>query len=66
MGSEMCIRDRPYPIGLVELEEGVRIIANLINVAPDDVKVGMKLRVAWESLSDDINYFSFEPDRRRR
>ena len=44
----------------------MRIIANLINVAPDDVKVGMKLRVAWEALSDDINYFAFEPDKRRR
>ncbi len=56
----------PYLIGLVELDEGVRIIANLVNVAPDDVEVGMKVRVVWETLSDDINYFAFEPDTRRR
>ena len=51
----------PYAIGLVELDEGVRIIANLVNVAPDEVSVGMRLRVAWEKLSDDITYFAFEP-----
>ena len=51
----------PYVIGLVELDEGVRIIANLVNVAPGEAKVGMKLEVAWEKLTDDINYFAFEP-----
>lgn len=51
----------PYMIGLVELDEGVRIIANLVNVGSDTVKVGMKLKVAWEKLSDDLSYFAFEP-----
>ena len=51
----------PYLIGLVELDEGVRIIANLVKVKRDDVKVGMKVKVAWEQLSDDISYFAFEP-----
>ena len=42
------------------------MIANLVNVAPADVEIGMKLKVAWEKLSDDINYFAFEPAKRRR
>ena len=56
----------PYLVGLVELDEGVRIIANLVNVKPDDAKIGMRVKVAWEALSDDINYFAFEPDRSKR
>ena len=48
-------------MGLIELDEGVRIIGNIINVKAEDVKIGMKVKVAWEALSDDINYFAFEP-----
>ena len=51
----------PYAVGLIDLDEGVRIIANLVNVQPDDVRIGLRVRVAWEKLSDEINYFAFEP-----
>ncbi len=53
----------PYVVGLVELEEGVRIIANLVGIGPDDVRIGMPVRVTWEPLGDG-NYFAFEPDKR--
>lgn len=53
----------PYVVGLVELDEGVRIIANMVDVTPDDVEIGMRVKVAWEKLSDDITYFAFEPDK---
>ena len=51
----------PYPVGLIELDEKVRIIANLINVKPDAVTIGMRVKVAFEKLSDEISYFAFEP-----
>jgi len=51
----------PYLIGLVDLDEGVRIIANLVRLTPDRVRIGMRLKVAWEKISDDIDYFAFEP-----
>jgi len=51
----------PYLVGLIELDEGVRIIGNLVNVAPEKVKIGMPVKVAWEKLSDDVSYFAFEP-----
>lgn len=50
-----------YLIGLVELDEGVRIVSTLSGVTEDMVKIGMPLRVTWEKLTDDINMFSFEP-----
>ncbi len=51
----------PYPLGLVELDEGVRIAANLINVRNEDVKIGMRVKVAFQRRSPEINYFAFEP-----
>ena len=56
----------PYVIGMIELDEGVRIIANLINIEIDEVQIGMRMKVAWEKLSDDITYCAFEPDTRAK
>lgn len=52
----------PYLCALVELEEGVRLLCNLVNVKAEDVSIGMKVHVCWEKLSDDFNYPAFEPD----
>ena len=53
----------PYVVGLIELDEKVRIIGNILNIKPDDVKVGMRVKVMFEKLNDDISYFAFEPDK---
>ena len=50
-----------YLVGLVELDEGVRIISNLSGITEENVKIGMPLRVIWEELTDEINMFSFAP-----
>ncbi|MEE2720243.1 MAG: OB-fold domain-containing protein [Pseudomonadota bacterium] len=54
----------PYVIGMIELDEGVRIIGNMVNVQPEEIEIGMRVKVAWEKINDDITYFAFEPDRR--
>ena len=46
----------------MELDEGVRIIANLVNVDAGELVIGMRLKVAWERISEDLNYFAFEPE----
>lgn len=52
----------PYIVAAVDLDEGARIVARLVNAAPEDLSAGMKVRVAWEPLSDTINMYVFEPD----
>jgi uncharacterized OB-fold protein len=39
--------DYPLPIGLVELEEGTRVVANIEGVAPDAIAVGMALQARF-------------------
>jgi uncharacterized protein len=51
----------PYIVATIELAEGVRLLANLVNCAPDKVRIGMPVRLCWERLSDDINQPCFEP-----
>ena len=51
----------PLPIGLVELEEGTRVVANLGGVAPDDITVGMALRAEFVDHDDELSLPLFVP-----
>ena len=51
-----------YLVGLIELDEGVRMIANLIGIDSSTVRIGMRVKVAWETLTPEINFPAFEPD----
>lgn len=55
--------DAPYAVALVDLDEGVRMITNVIGCDPHVVTVGMPLRVTWEPLSDGRHLPLFEPRR---
>lgn len=43
-----------YAIGFVDLDEGVRIMSNIVGVANPvtDIKVGMRVKVQWEDQGD--------------
>lgn len=53
--------DGPYAVALVDLTEGVRIMSNVVGCPPDDVDVGMPVRVAWLPLSDGRRLPQFKP-----
>ena len=52
----------PYLVALVELDEGVRMLCNLFNVKAEDVKIGMRVKLYWEKLSEEIEYPAFQPE----
>jgi uncharacterized OB-fold protein len=51
----------PYLCGMVDLEEGVRIVTNLVNCKEKDLRAGMPMKLTWERLSDEFNFPVFEP-----
>jgi uncharacterized OB-fold protein len=51
----------PYVIAIVELDEGPRMTTNVVGCAPDDVKIGMRVRATFEDMDDDIALVNFEP-----
>lgn len=42
----------PCVLALIELEEGVRILGNLPGSRPGDVRIGDRVKLAWDELSD--------------
>jgi uncharacterized protein len=55
-----------YPVlaALVDLDEGLRIVTNLVGVEPADVRIGMRLSVAFEPTSGGGTVPVFRPERR--
>jgi uncharacterized OB-fold protein len=53
--------DGPYAVALVELPEGVRLLTNIVGVAPETVAVGDAVEVAWHDLPDGRRLAMFAP-----
>jgi uncharacterized protein len=51
----------PLPIGLIELEEGTRVVANLGGVALDDITVGMPVRAEFVDYDEELSLPVFVP-----
>ncbi len=51
----------PYAVALVDLEEGVRLLTNIVDVDAGEVRVGMAVAVTWEPMSDGRNLPVFAP-----
>jgi uncharacterized OB-fold protein/acyl dehydratase len=51
--------DYPLPIVLVELEEGTRLVSNLIDVDPDDVEIGMPVIAELVAFDDELTIPQF-------
>jgi uncharacterized OB-fold protein len=45
----------PLPIGLIELSEGTRVVANLSGIARDDIAIGMPLRAEFVDYDEDLS-----------
>jgi uncharacterized protein len=51
----------PYVVALVELDEGVRIISNLVQATLDEIQIGMEVVLVWIPMPDGTNLPLFEP-----
>lgn len=53
----------PYIVAVIELNEGPRLLSNLVGIAPDTATCGMAVQVTFERRGD-FNLPQFEPVRR--
>ena len=55
----------PYVTAIVDLEEGGRMMTNLVDVEPDPVAltVGMPLEVTFDDVTDEVTLPQVSPDR---
>lgn len=53
--------DAPYVIAHVTLEEGPRMIANVVGIPPEDVRIGMPVQITYFDVGDGKSLFAFAP-----
>ena len=53
--------DYPLAVGLVELEEGTRLVADIIGIEPDAIEIGMPVTVEFTEFDDDLTLPQFRP-----
>ena len=51
----------PYVVALIDLEEGTRLVSNVIGVAPADMRVGMPVELRVTRLADGLTLPLFRP-----
>ena len=51
----------PYVVALVDLDEGVRMMTNIVGLDPAQVAVGQPVQVRWEPVDDGRSVVTFEP-----
>jgi uncharacterized OB-fold protein len=53
--------DYPVPAVLVDLDEGVRVLSNLVGIDPQAIRIGLPVRVDFEPAGDDLAAPVFRP-----
>ena len=53
----------PYVVALIELEEGVRMMSNLVELdpTPDGVTVGMAVEIVYDDVTEAVTLPKFRP-----
>jgi len=53
--------DLPYTVAIVELEEGARMLSNIVGISPEDVRCDMPVKVDFEDIAPDATLPKFRP-----
>ena len=53
--------ETPYAVVVVQLDEGARLLSNLVDCPTADVKIGMPVEVVFEDLTLEVTLPKFRP-----
>jgi len=53
--------DLPYVVALLDLREGPRMLSNIVDCDPKDLKNGMELEVVFDDVSPEISLPKWKP-----
>jgi uncharacterized protein len=58
---EFPFMEYPYIVALVELEEGTRIVTNIVGTTPEAVSIGLPVELTFEQFEDGLVLPQFTP-----
>lgn len=51
----------PYNVAEVELDEGPRLLTNLVGIESADIEIGMPVEVVFDDVTEDVTLAKFRP-----
>ena len=54
-------REIPYNVAEVELDEGPRLMTNLVGISNDAIKAGMPVEIVFDDVTDELTLAKFRP-----
>ena len=51
----------PYVLATIKLDEGVRMVATVVDCKPEDVKIGMQVKVVFNDATERFTIPEFKP-----
>ena len=52
-------QDTPYVLAIIELNEGPRMMSNIVDCNPAEVRIGMEVEVGFETRAEDVGIPTF-------
>jgi len=49
----------PYSVVLVELDEGVRLVSNMVDIKPEEISIGMPVEVVFDDIAEGLTLPKF-------
>ena len=53
----------PYVMAWVDLDEGVKMLTNIVDCPPQEVKIGMPVEAVFEDVTPEVTLVKFRPAR---
>ena len=53
----------PYVMAWVELDEGVKMMTNIVDCPPEQVKIGMPVEAVFDDVTPEVTLVKFRPAR---
>jgi uncharacterized OB-fold protein len=54
-------KEVPYVVALVELDEGPRLLTNIVGIKPENVACEMPVKVVFDDVSEEVSVPKFAP-----
>jgi uncharacterized OB-fold protein len=57
------MNDMPYTVAMVDLIEGPRMSTLIVEAKPEEIKIGMEVKVVFDDVTEDVTIPKFRPVR---
>jgi len=53
VASDKFSKETPFAVGIVETKDGVRLTTQIVDVDPEKLKIGQKVKLVFRKIQDD-------------